>query len=207
MSRFELQRCRAYGAGAERGAVPARSGSSAKRPPKLSNLISVWTCCEPGRFALPFRCAALAGQGKSPGAICNSWKCWAAKLQFNCRLLDNIMPNLKSSREKPIYDGFPIIEESLTDGWRYGAITRYENKAGCESGDGFVIAPDGSRAGLDWTVGHGEIRQVARPDARQWGVYEVFFPTPVRNKDDLVACFRAVLPQVQRIYETIRGTP
>ncbi len=105
---------------------------------------------------------------------------------------------------KPIYHAFPIVHETLTDGWLFGAITVYEDPDGCKSGDGFVVAPDGSRAGLDWHVGRGKIKQVAKPDEHQWGVYDVFFPKPVRTTADLVKNFRAVLPQVKKVYDTLK---
>ena len=104
-----------------------------------------------------------------------------------------------------VYHGFPIIRETLTDGWCFGAITEYADAGGCDSGDGFVVAPDGSRAGLVWDVGQGEIAQISPPDAGRWGVYQVWFPKPIRTTDDLVQCFRAVLPQLQRMHATIRN--
>ncbi len=50
----------------------------------------------------------------------------------------------------PVYHGFVVVEESETDGWRYGAITAFEGVENECEGDGFVIAPDGSRAGIVW---------------------------------------------------------
>ena len=53
----------------------------------------------------------------------------------------------------PVYHGFVLVEETRTDGWCFGAITAFEEPEGCKAGDGFVVAPDGSRAGLVWEVG------------------------------------------------------
>jgi hypothetical protein len=69
-----------------------------------------------------------------------------------------------------------MVEETRTDGWCYGAITDYEDPEGCEAGDGFVVAPDGSRAGLVWSTGDFEAREICEPDADRWGVYEIAFP-------------------------------
>ncbi len=47
----------------------------------------------------------------------------------------------------------PFVPETLIDGWCYGAITEFlepDNPCGCDSGDGFVVAPDGSYCGLVW---------------------------------------------------------
>jgi len=100
----------------------------------------------------------------------------------------------------PVYYGFPLIEESRTDGWCFGTITAFEDLDGCEYGDGFVEAPDGSRAGLMWEVGDFPVREVIGPEESRWGVYAVPFPKVVRTVEDLVECFRSVLPELQRIH-------
>src|SRR4029079_3627381 len=54
------------------------------------------------------------------------------------------------------YDGFPLVEETRTDGWCYGAVTEFNEPEchpnGCESGNGFVETPDGARIGLVWST-------------------------------------------------------
>ena len=104
------------------------------------------------------------------------------------------------------YVGFSVIQETMTDGWVYGAITCYDHDSkGCRGGDGFVVAPDGSRAGLDWIVGPkpGRIRRVAPPDEGSWGVYEAVFAKPVFTTADLAREFRAILPEIKRTYERL----
>jgi hypothetical protein len=103
----------------------------------------------------------------------------------------------------PVYHGFPIVPESETDGWFFGAITEFIDPAGCTDGDAYVIAPDGSRAGLVWDVGEGDIREISPPEKERWGVYQVWFPHPVRTIDDLVSNFRSVLPQLQSIHAKV----
>lgn len=93
----------------------------------------------------------------------------------------------------PVYYGFPLVEATRTDGWCFGAITAFEDPDGCDCGDGFVVAPDGSRAGLVWEVGEFPVREVCGPDDGRWGVYAVWFPKVVRSVEDLVECFRSVL--------------
>jgi hypothetical protein len=107
--------------------------------------------------------------------------------------------------DAPVYHGFPLVEETRTDGWCYGAITEFEEPDGCTEGDGFVVTPDGLRAGLMWSVGTFATEEVSPPEAGRWGVYAVAFPRPVRTKADLVECFRAVLPQLRAIHATVRG--
>ncbi|MEP6663343.1 MAG: hypothetical protein ABJC04_06720 [Verrucomicrobiota bacterium] len=92
------------------------------------------------------------------------------------------------------------IPETLTDGWMFGSYTRYAEPKGCFDGDGFVIAPDGQRAELDWHVGTGKLKRTDRSDKRIWGVFEIGFPRPVTNKKDLTENFRAVLPQIKAAF-------
>ena len=104
----------------------------------------------------------------------------------------------------PVYHRFGVIEATCTDGWCFGAITEFEDPAGCEWGDGFIVAPDGSRAGIVWEVGTHEIEEVLPPNERRWGVWAVGFPMLVRTVDDLVCNFRHVLPALQKKYQEIK---
>ena len=103
----------------------------------------------------------------------------------------------KSKRPAPAKPVWKPISETLTDGWIFGSYTRYADPKGCRDGDGFVIAPDGQRAELDWYVGTGKLKRTSRSDKRIWGVFEVGFPHPVTSKTDLVKNFQAVLPQIK----------
>jgi hypothetical protein len=105
----------------------------------------------------------------------------------------------------PVYHGFPLVEATLTDGWRYGAITEFEDSDGCLYGDGCVQAPDGSRAGLVWEVGEGEASEVCAPTPERWGVWAVWFPRPIRTVGDLIEAFRHVLPTLQALHAKVRG--
>lgn len=108
---------------------------------------------------------------------------------------------LSKPEAAPVYYGFPIIEESETDGWRLGAITEFID---AEEGDAFVVAPDGSRAGLVWEVGDGEFATICEPDADRWGVYAVWFPEQVKSVADFVFNFRHVLPLLSEKFNQIR---
>jgi len=100
-------------------------------------------------------------------------------------------------------DGFPLVEETWTDGWCYGAITEFNEPEchpnGCESGNGYVETPDGSRIGLVWSTGVFAARWASSLSEHDQGVYEVAFPKPVKNLRDLVECFRSVVPQLQTL--------
>jgi hypothetical protein len=70
---------------------------------------------------------------------------------------------------------------------------------GCTWGDGLVVAPDGSRAGIVCAVGDFATHEILPPDAQRWGVYGFAFPHPVRDQAELVACLREVLPELHAI--------
>lgn len=103
------------------------------------------------------------------------------------------------------YDGFPLVEETRTDGWCYSAITEFNEPEchpnGCESGNGYVVAPDGSRIGLVWSTGTFAAKWV-QLDEQTPGSFEVAFPKPVRNLHDLVECFKSIVPQLQIIHNS-----
>lgn len=108
----------------------------------------------------------------------------------------------------PVYHGFPLLDESQTDGWRLGVISSFDDDPdGCDSGDAYVVAPDGSRAGLVWAVGDFETHEVSPPTADRWGVYGIAFPGVVRCAAELVEFFRAVLPELKAIHARVRGAP
>jgi hypothetical protein len=104
-----------------------------------------------------------------------------------------------------IYHGFVVVPETCTDGWCLGTMSEFEDPAGCTGGDAFVVAPDGSRAGLLWEVGTEPLQEILPPDAERWGVYSIGFPRATRNVADLVAAFRAVLPQIQQKYRELKN--
>lgn len=98
----------------------------------------------------------------------------------------------------PLYHGFTIIEESRVDGWVFCAITTYEDPAGCVCGDAFVIAPDGTRAGIVWQVDDFEPQVVCPPNKDRWGVYGFGYPTAIRTTADFVQMCHSLLPELQR---------
>jgi hypothetical protein len=112
-------------------------------------------------------------------------------------------PGMNRPPGSPVYYGFPIVNETLTDGWRLGSVTAFEDPLGCTHGDAFVVAPDGTRAGITWEVGTAALKEVVPPDAERWGVYAVSFPSSVHNVEDLAKCFRAVLPELQAVFAEV----
>ncbi len=101
----------------------------------------------------------------------------------------------------PVYHGFVVLPETFIDGWVLGEITPF---LGEESGDGFVVAPDGSQAGLVWEVGEGDFTEIMPASPERWGVYAVWFPQAMETAEDLIANFRVVLPALQAAHRRVK---
>lgn len=108
------------------------------------------------------------------------------------------------------YGDFELVKETETDGFIYGEITDhfyFENGDACISGDGFVQAPDGSRAGIIWGLEkEPSISVCIEPEEDRWGVYELGFIKPIKTMDDLILNFRTVLPLLKEAYKNAYST-
>jgi len=97
----------------------------------------------------------------------------------------------------PVYHGFPILDDVEVDGFRLGMITDWETEPDV-CGDAFVVAPDGSRAGLVWEVIEPPcFQEVMAPDASRWGVWAVGFPVPMTSRDNARRNLEAVIPELR----------
>jgi hypothetical protein len=105
----------------------------------------------------------------------------------------------------PVYHGFPVVPETYRDGWCLGAITEFADPSRCTWGDAYMVAPDGTRAGLVWKGGDGEMDEILPPAPDRWGVYSVWFPHPIRTAEDLAQGFRTVLPQLKEVHACLMG--
>lgn len=105
--------------------------------------------------------------------------------------------------DAPVYHGFAVLEDVTADGFTFGAITDFEGEP-CIAGDAFVIAPDGSRAGLVWEVTEEsgrKIEQILSFDKERCGVWAVWFAHPMRNRADAHKNLVAVLPELKGRWE------
>jgi len=83
-----------------------------------------------------------------------------------------------------VYHGFVVLDGVVVDGFTLGKITDWEAEP-CETGDAFVIAPDGSRAGLVWQVCDPPYFQEVMPtEATRWGVWGVGFLLPMISREN-----------------------
>ena len=104
----------------------------------------------------------------------------------------------------PVYHGYVVIPETYIEGWVLGEVTPY---LGENSGDGFVVAPDGTQASLIWEVGAGDFTEIMPGTPERWGVYAVPFPTPMNTVADLLQNFQTVLPALKKAHSRVKGNP
>jgi len=108
----------------------------------------------------------------------------------------------------PAYYGFSLVEETRTSDWCFGTISNFlepDAADGCHFGDGFVEAPNGSRAGIVWATDVVGVEEILPPENNRWGVWSVGFERPVQNLGDLLYNFRQVLPLLQEKYQQIQA--
>jgi hypothetical protein len=85
----------------------------------------------------------------------------------------------------PVYHGFVVLEDVSVESFTFGAITDFEAEPS-DTGDAFVVAPDGSRAGLVWEVSPTQYVKEIRPfEPDRWGVWAVSFPHPMESRTTL----------------------
>jgi hypothetical protein len=100
----------------------------------------------------------------------------------------------------PAYHGFPLLAHSEKEGFYFGVITEPNGETPASWGDAFVVAPDGSRAGIVWQAEGEPSPVVCPPSPGRWGVYAFRFRRPVRNEQDLIENLHEVLPQLKAFY-------
>jgi hypothetical protein len=107
-----------------------------------------------------------------------------------------------------VYHGFIVLDEIAVDGFTLGKITDWEAEP-CETGDAFVIAPDGSRAGLIWEVCDKRyFDEVLRLEQTRWGVWGVSFPFPMNSRENARKNLESILPELKlRWSEWSRNSP
>jgi hypothetical protein len=94
---------------------------------------------------------------------------------------------LARPKDAPVYHGFPMLENSRTDdGWCFGTISEPDCSEGRDWGDAFVVAPDGSRAGIFWEVGAPGMQVSLPPHETRWSVFQIGFARRVHDEAGLV---------------------
>lgn len=97
----------------------------------------------------------------------------------------------------PVYHGFVVLDDVTVEGFTLGKITDFE-VGPCMEGDAFVIAPDGSRAGLVWELYDLPYFQEVRPvETGRWGVWGVGFCLPMNSRENARRNLESILPELK----------
>jgi hypothetical protein len=87
----------------------------------------------------------------------------------------------------------------------FGMITDFESQPS-DFGDAFIVAPDGSRAGIVWTVGDSIQVMPIRPlEPARWGVWEVSFVFPMNSRENVRRNLQLLVPLLKPHWEEWRG--
>jgi hypothetical protein len=74
------------------------------------------------------------------------------------------------------------------------------------TGDGYVVAADGRRAGLVWESETSEpyIEEVMAPEEGRWGVWAIGLPLPLRTEADAKQYLADAVPLLRPKWEATR---
>ena len=117
------------------------------------------------------------------------------------QLVKSASPNTPAFVARPkgeaVYYGFPLLEEVAVAGFTFGKITDFELEP-CDEGDAFVVAPDGSRAGIVWEVSKNyDFNEILPFEVARWGVWDVKFPFPMTSRENAKKNLVAILPDLK----------
>ncbi|MFZ3213607.1 MAG: hypothetical protein WA188_19040 [Terriglobales bacterium] len=101
----------------------------------------------------------------------------------------------------PVYYGFQVLGDVVVEGFTFGKITDFDAEP-CDMGDAFVIAPDGSRAGLVWEISEKTYFQQVHPfESERWGVWGVSFPHAMTSHEGVRKNLQSILPSLKAQWE------
>lgn len=118
---------------------------------------------------------------------------------------ESATPDMPSFAAPPVgsqpYHGFPLLDNVTASGFRLGMITNFlafpETR-----GDAYVIAPDGSRAGLVWEETDRTYFEQAGPISEErWGVWAAGFIYPMRSKGDARKNLETIVPGLRDAWQ------
>ena len=109
----------------------------------------------------------------------------------------NLPAFLARPADAPVYHGFPLLEDVEVEGFTLGKISDFEAQEMAD-GDAYIIAPDGTRAGLVWQIGDTpRVEMITAPDDSRWGVWAVWFTHPMRTRDDARRNLAELVPMLR----------
>ena len=96
------------------------------------------------------------------------------------------------------------MEDVVEEGFTFGMISDFELQL-ADEGDAFIVAPDGSRAGLVWTKSEEPtFEQLCDFERDRWGVWRVSFPYAMESRENVRRNLRLVLPKLREQWDTWR---
>ncbi len=105
--------------------------------------------------------------------------------------------------QAPPFHGFRVLDDVSVDGFTWGGITDFERDPGRESGDAFIVAPDGSRAGLEWRLDvEVWLLEMAPPNDQRWGVYLAGITHPMVDRASALQNLSDLLPYLRDAWES-----
>ena len=91
----------------------------------------------------------------------------------------SLLPFMSPPQGAPPYYGFEVLNIEV-DGFRMGVISDFfDDPTAAEGGDGFIVAPDGSRAGLVWKLDEPYAFRTVEDSENRWGVWLVGISEPL----------------------------
>lgn len=101
----------------------------------------------------------------------------------------------------PVYHGFTVVPDVTVDGFVLGLISD-SFASPSDWGDAFVIAPDGRRAGLVWSIEGGRYFNVLLPpDATRFGVFGVGTEHAPTSTENARLFLQEILPRIRQEWE------
>ena len=105
----------------------------------------------------------------------------------------------------PPYHGFRVLDVEV-EGFRWGAITSLGPDP-VATLDGFVVAPDGSRAGAEWRhSSEPYVLMLAEPTPERWGVWRVGFVVDIVDEATAGLALADVIGDLHRRWQTWSGS-
>ena len=102
----------------------------------------------------------------------------------------------------PPYHGFQVLAGVAVDGFRWGAITTIGPEPAATL-DAFVVAPDESRAGIEWRKSaEAYLLMLADPTPERWGVWRAGFIDDIVDEASARRAFEAVADQLRERWES-----
>lgn len=97
---------------------------------------------------------------------------------------ETVLPFMAPPKGSQPYHGFKVLKNVTHEGFTFGAITDFVKRPGLVTGDAFIVAPDGSRAGLEWRLSNEcYLLEMAPFTEVRWGVWMGGVRHPMIDED------------------------